>query len=73
MQAASGDSFGSALGGWEVGMYGIAHHSEGMYGKGRAELGALGGLNLREFLRSAASQRQLRATGCHVGRGWNAL
>lgn len=54
-------------------MYGIAHHSDGMYGKGRAELGALGGLNLREFLRSTASERQLRATGCHVGRGWNAL
>lgn len=54
-------------------MYGIAHHSGGMYGKGRAELGALGGLNLREFPRSMPSERQLGAAGCHVGRGWDAL
>jgi len=51
MQSSSWDSFGGALNGREIRMYAIAHHSGGMYGKGRAELWALGGLNLREFPR----------------------
>ena len=51
----------------------VAHHAGGMYGKGRAGFGVLGGLNLREFAERCVSERQFGAWGCHVGSGFGLL